>query len=59
MSNHDDQSLEGVTVRGSASGFAQTVEVRSHRLVSDEPLAFGGTDAGPTPYDLVLAALGA
>lgn len=47
-----------VTVRGLASGFAQTVQTRSHRLVADEPLASGGTDTGPTPYDLLLAALG-
>lgn len=47
-----------VTVRGAGSGFAQTVEAGTHRLSADEPLAFGGTDTGPTPYDLVLAALG-
>ena len=47
-----------VTVRGVASGFAQIVETGSHRLQADEPVAFGGTDTGPTPYDLLLAALG-
>ena len=59
MKNHNDSSLEGeVTVRGLASAFTQTIEIRSHRIIADEPVAFGGTDAGPTPYDLVLAALG-
>jgi putative redox protein len=47
-----------VTVRGDASGFAQTVATAAHRLAADEPVALGGTDTGPTPYDLLLAALG-
>ncbi len=59
MTNHENPSLEGhVTVRGLASSFAQTIEMGSHRLIADEPSAVGGTDAGPTPYDLLLAALG-
>lgn len=47
-----------VVVRGAASGFAQEVTVRGHTLRADEPLSLGGTDTGPTPYDLLLAALG-
>ena len=47
-----------VVVRGDASGFAQTVHAGRHELASDEPLVAGGTDTGPTPYDLLLAALG-
>lgn len=59
MTNQDELARGGVvTVRGVASGFAQVVETRSHRLRADEPPAFGGTDTGPTPYDLLLAALG-
>ena len=38
---------------------AQTVTVGPHTLVSDEPPAFGGADAGPTPIELLLAALAA
>jgi len=30
-----------------------------HALFADEPAAYGGTDTGPTPYELVLAGLGA
>lgn len=38
--------------------FAQDVVVGPHRLRADEPEALGGNDSGPTPYDLLLAALG-
>ena len=47
-----------VTVRGAGDGFVQEVEASGHRLRSDEPVAAGGTDSGPTPYDLLLSALG-
>jgi uncharacterized OsmC-like protein len=47
-----------VIVRGNAGGFAQSVEVAGHRFSADEPVAFGGTNSGPSPYDLLLAALG-
>ena len=47
-----------VVVHGSAKGFAQEVAVGGHRLTADEPAAAGGTDSGPGPYDLLLAALG-
>jgi putative redox protein len=54
-----DQSPEGVvTVRGTGEGFAQEIVAGSHRFVSDEPSRAGGTDTGPTPYDLLLASLG-
>ena len=45
-----------VVVRGDASGFAQQIMAGRHRLATDEPAAAGGTDSGPTPYDLLLAA---
>jgi putative redox protein len=47
-----------VVVHGSAAGFAQEITVGSHRLSSDEPVQAGGTDSGPSPYDLILSALG-
>lgn len=53
------QSHEGVViVRGAADGFVQEITAGAHRLRSDEPASMGGTDRGPTPYDLLLAALG-
>ncbi len=39
-------------------GFCSTVRVREHAFIVDEPQGIGGTDAGPTPIELVLAALG-
>jgi putative redox protein len=39
--------------------FQQEVTVGSHRFFADEPLNAGGLDSGPSPYDLLLAALGA
>jgi putative redox protein len=47
-----------VVVTGAASGFVQRIEVGSHLLSADEPASDGGTDTGPNPYDLLLAALG-
>src|ERR1044071_8040022 len=48
-----------VVVEGNAKGFAQTVTVDRHVLAADERVEAGGTDTGPGPYDLLLAALGA
>jgi putative redox protein len=47
-----------IVVEGSAAGFAQRIEVGRHALLADEPVSDGGTDTGPSPYDLLLAALG-
>jgi putative redox protein len=55
-----DSAPRKVVVRETRNGkFQQTVSVGPHRLVADEPLAAGGDDSGPGPYDYVLAGLGA
>jgi putative redox protein len=48
-----------VVVHGDAKGFAQKIDIGSHHIVADEPGSYGGTDSGASPYDLILAALGA
>ena len=53
------EGREGVVIiRGDATGFVQEIIAGPHQFVSDEPISVGGTDRGPTPYDLVLAGLG-
>ena len=47
-----------VLVYGDAKGFTQEIIVGPHQLTADEPKGVGGNDEGPTPYDLLLAALG-
>ena len=47
-----------VTVHTPAGGFRTGIAIRQHTLVADEPEEVGGTDQGPTPYDLLGAALG-
>jgi putative redox protein len=47
-----------VIVHGHASGFMQNIEAGPHQFKADEPIDAGGTDIRPSPYDLLLAALG-
>lgn len=54
------QTTEGeVAARTRADGFRTEVSLGRHQLVADEPHSVGGTDQGPTPYDLLSAALAA
>ena len=59
---HPDQVRPGVVVVSETGEgpFSQVVRAGRHTWTADEPLSVkGGTDTGPSPYDLVLAGLGA
>lgn len=47
------------TVQSSDGAYAQAIKARVHEWAAGEPVDVGGTDNGPTPYELLLSALGA
>ena len=49
------QSMKAVSSRSGT--FKQVVKVREHQLTADEPHDLGGEDAGPSPQELLAAAL--
>ncbi|MEO1268088.1 MAG: alpha/beta fold hydrolase, partial [Myxococcota bacterium] len=53
------QDADVRVVEAKLGRFAQDIAVRQHTLRADEPESYGGTDTGPTPYDLLLSSLGA
>ena len=43
----------------SLGNLRQEIDAGAHTFYADEPADAGGDDAGPTPYDLLLASVGA
>ena len=55
-----DESKRLVVVSETREGkFQQSVTIGPHHLVADEPVAAGGLDSGPSPYEWLIAGLGA
>ena len=54
-----DEPRQVVVAETRTNKFQQQITIGPHRLIADEPVAAGGEDTGPGPYDLLLSALGA
>jgi putative redox protein len=54
-----DDTAAWVTAEITGGGYRTSIQARTHDVVADEPRRDGGTDAGATPYELLLGALAA
>ncbi|MDT7798933.1 MAG: putative redox protein [Actinomycetota bacterium] len=54
---HPESGTVVVTASGDGT-YTQQVSTAGHTLLVDEPVSVGGADAGPNPYELLLASLG-
>ncbi|MFK8182394.1 MAG: OsmC family protein [Phormidesmis sp.] len=52
-------STQTISVASTRDRFRQMIAVRQFQLTADEPTHLGGTNAGPTPTELVVSGLGA
>jgi putative redox protein len=54
-----DGPRNAVVTETRMGAFQQSIDIGPHHLTADEPVSAGGFDSGPSPYDFLLAALGA
>jgi putative redox protein len=58
--SHNRRNLmTSVRVSSNASHLGQDIAIRQFHLLADEPLDLGGNDTAPTPFEFVVAGLGA
>ncbi len=57
-SERDKDKDREVVVESRGVGVSALVKAGPHQFVADVPVALGGNDEGPHPYDLLLASLG-
>lgn len=51
--------MEVIVTESGKGKLTQEITIGSHVLIADEPIENKGNDLGPSPYDFLLAALGA
>jgi putative redox protein len=57
-SESDPDRAEGQVTTRTGEAYRTAIQAGRHALTGDEPEEVGGDDAGPTPYDFLLSALG-
>lgn len=56
---HDNTGVPVIVTDNGLGPYQQTVRIGTHAFIADEPSSLGGQDAGPAPFELLLAGLGA
>ncbi|SMF57303.1 OsmC family protein [Pseudogulbenkiania subflava] len=52
------KQIASVTVTSTPFNYTQLIDTADFELLADEPVSSGGQNAGPAPYDYLLASLG-